>query len=385
MNSARIAGFEGIRAYAVSLVFLVHFFVQYFNGHTSATRIDFDAHDVTRPATATEAIAHYFWASHYGVDLFFLLSGFLIYKIISRKDFSYLRFLRDRFTRLYPAFLLAVVVHLIYMAKFWHQTFDWSTIASNVFLLHGISEWGIQAIIIPTWSLTYEWLFYLVFPGVLLLRKARSRISCWHLGIFALLLLAFVVLVGSHYVRFFMFLLGATLACLSGESLRKIALRLPDWLVITVYMVGNLIFVADQTWYRFIPVYLFTSAALVIKIAYGDGVLHRAFCWQPLRHIGNVSYSFYLFHGLAIIVVCDHIGPHIGGLPDIARLLVLLIGSFALSSLAAMVSYELLEKPYFERKRRTEPFKVSPHAGESKGIASTEIVRSRAHTIQEPG
>jgi exopolysaccharide production protein ExoZ len=356
MRQERIPGLDGIRAYAVALVFLVHFLTHYFNGVTGPERIDFDGQRIVASASLVETLARYFWASHYGVDLFFLLSGFLIFRIVSSRDFSYLGFLGGRFRRLYPALLVAFALYLLYMTRFWAKTFEPATIVANLLLLHGVWELQIQPIIVPTWSLTYEWLFYLAFPAVLLLPRARSRISSWHLALCGLLVLASLAPVGPHYMRLLMFILGAVLAAgASTQFIRKFAEMAPDAAVILVYVAANLLFVADQNWYRFIPVYLLTSAALVIKIVYGNGFLHKLFRLGPLCRLGNISYSFYLFHGLAIVAFCDHVGPHLKALPEAARFIALFAGAFALSVVAASLSYALLERPYFTRKGAKRP------------------------------
>lgn len=356
MTQQRIAGLDGIRAYAVGLVFLVHFLAHYFNGTTGPLRIDFDTPRAADSTGLVETLARYFWASHYGVDLFFLLSGFLVFRIVSGPGFSYLTFLRGRFLRLYPAFLAAVVLHLLYMAWFWGKTFEPATIGANLLLLHGVWELGIEPIIVPTWSLTYEWLFYLVFPAVLLLRKAGSRISGWRLALCAALLLAALAPVGPHYMRLLMFILGAALASAgSAAVVRKFVVHVPDAAVALLYVAANILFVLDQNWYRFIPVYFVTSGVLVAKIVYGRGFLHRVFCLGPLSRLGNISYSFYLFHGLVIVAFCDHVGPHLKEFPEPVRFIALIAGSFAFSLLAARLSYALLEKPYFTRKRTPQP------------------------------
>jgi peptidoglycan/LPS O-acetylase OafA/YrhL/cellulose synthase/poly-beta-1,6-N-acetylglucosamine synthase-like glycosyltransferase len=348
MTERRILPLDGIRAYAISLVFLVHFLSHYYNGATSGTRIDFDAYSGGQ--TLSTVIAHYFWASHYGVDLFFLLSGFLIVRIISRPDFAYVQFLRNRLLRLYPAFLLALAVHLAYMAAFWNKSFDGTTIAANVVLLHGLWELKIQPIIVPTWSLTYEWMFYLAFPAVVLLTGVRNRVALWHLALCAFLVLACAAPVGPHYMRMLMFLVGGAFALKADDAMRKLAARVPDIVIVLVYAFANVVFVRNQNWYQFIPIYLVTSGALVVKAVYGDGFLNKIFCWPVLRRIGAMSYSFYLFHGLAIVMFCDWIGPYLRQGPDTARLPVLLIGSFALGLLMAGLSYWALERPYFLRK-----------------------------------
>jgi peptidoglycan/LPS O-acetylase OafA/YrhL len=346
----RVIGMDGLRAYAISLVFLVHFLAQYFNGAGGTKRIDFDAFQSSRADSAIDLIAHYFWASHYGVDLFFLLSGFLIFRLISRQSFNYPTFLRDRFLRLYPAFVVALAIYCLYTAYFWSRTHDWQTVAANLLMLQGVWELGIQPIIVPTWSLTFEWMFYLVFPLILLLPMARKKLSLGHLAFMGALVTVLIVPIGPHYIRLLMFLAGASLASLSPNIIRAHLQRVPDGVVVALYVLANLLFVAQQDYYRFIPVYLVTSFLLVAKVAYGDGLLQRVFRWEVLERLGKVSYSFYLFHGLVIIIFCNHLGPLLQELPEIVRFLVLISCSFACSAALASVSYRLIERPYFERR-----------------------------------
>jgi peptidoglycan/LPS O-acetylase OafA/YrhL len=350
----RIAAMDGLRAYAISLVFLVHFLSQYFNGTTSPRRIDFDAFQPTRADSIIDSIAHYFWASHYGVDLFFLLSGFLIYCVIVRPAFSYPAFLRNRLVRLYPAFVVALAVYCVYIAYSWNQTYDWLTVAANMLMLQGIWELGIKPIIVPTWSLTFEWLFYLVFPIVLLLPKARAKVSLHHIVLMGVAIAVTIVPIGPHYIRFLMFVAGAALASTSAATVRAQLQSIPDLIVLGVYVLANLLFVQQQDYYRFIPIFLVTSLLLVAKIIHGDGILHRMFSLEPLRRLGRVSYSFDLFHGLVIIIVCDHVTPFLHGLPEAVTFVLLLGCSFACSVAVASVAYRVLEQPYFQR-RHTRP------------------------------
>jgi peptidoglycan/LPS O-acetylase OafA/YrhL len=93
-----------------------------------------------------------------------------------------------------------------------------------------------------------------------------------------------------------------------------------------------------------------TSLLLAAKVIHGDGVLRRMFALEALRRLGRVSYSFYLFHGLVIIIVCDHVAPLLRPLPESVTFVLLLGCSFACSVAVASLSYRLLEQPYFERR-----------------------------------
>jgi len=348
VEGARIGGLDGLRAYAITLVFLVHFLAQYFNGVTGAKRIDFDAFEWTRAASVVDAAAYYFWASHYGVDLFFLLSGFLIFRLVSRPDFSYLSFLGHRFMRLYPAFAVALLIYCIYVGRFWNLHYDWTTILANMLMLQGVWELGIKPIIVPTWSLTFEWLFYLTFPALILCAGLRRKVSMLHLALIAAALTLTIVPIGPHYIRFLMFVAGAALAAMPSTTVKNLIQQIPDIGVVLVFVLANLLFVDQQNYYRFIPVFMLTSFLLVAKVVYGAGLLHRLFTFAPLCRLGKVSFSFYLLHGLMIIVVCDHLAPLLRGLPEAARFVTLLIAAFGASTAVASFSYRLLEQPYFE-------------------------------------
>jgi peptidoglycan/LPS O-acetylase OafA/YrhL/cellulose synthase/poly-beta-1,6-N-acetylglucosamine synthase-like glycosyltransferase len=354
-GDARVLGMDGIRAYAITLVFLVHFLAQYFNGHAGSTHIDFDTFRWDRATSFVDLAAYYFWASHYGVDLFFFLSGFLIFRMLFRPGFTYRTFLLNRLLRLYPAFVVALSIYCLYVGFFWNKHYDLPTILSNFLMLQGIWELGITPIIVPTWSLTFEWLFYLAFPAILLLPRIRGELSLWHLALIGLAVLLTVAPLGPHYIRFLMFLGGAALARMRPATVRSGMNGVSDAAVVVAYALGNLVFVDQQNYYRFIPLYLVTSFALVAKAVYGEGFLHKIFCVPALVNLGKVSYSFYLFHGLVVIVVCDHLALLLRGLPGALRFFVVLACAFTCSVAVAWLCHRLLEVPYFARKHLSLP------------------------------
>lgn len=111
-----------------------------------------------------------------GVDLFFLLSGFILSYNYARpgamsQPRDYLRFLGLRIARIYPVHLFALValVPLVIASTAIHGKWpEWAglgTFVANLFLVNGWSFPVIASWNAPAWSVSAEWLAYLAFPG----------------------------------------------------------------------------------------------------------------------------------------------------------------------------------------------------------------------------
>lgn len=144
---------NGLRAWAVMAVVLYHFGVPGFQG------------------------------GFVGVDIFFVISGFLmtgiIVKGISRASFSFIGFYLARAKRIIPA-LLAVCITLLMLGWFFLPSTDYKTLASHsvysLFFLSNIEYWlsagyfdaeSHEKWLLHTWSLSVEWQFYMLLPLIL--------------------------------------------------------------------------------------------------------------------------------------------------------------------------------------------------------------------------
>ena len=129
---------------------------------------------------------------NYGVDVFFVLSGFLIASIIFKEidasaDIHFVRFYMRRILRLSPALIVLAILsystNLYYHGNLWYNVFY----VSNFFPILDIS--------IPwTWSLAIEEQFYLLFPLVALLVKKRKLAIFIGLFLFAIGIRLYIVL-----------------------------------------------------------------------------------------------------------------------------------------------------------------------------------------------
>lgn len=138
-----------------------------------------------------------------GVDLFFILSGFIIsYNYANRfATFSwqnYRRFLWARLSRLYPVhlFTLALLAGWILLAK----TIDMRVVGparytdglliANILMVHGWSLPIVKSWNIPSWSISVEWAAYLLFPGFLAMALAAERAKAHMLALLTVFLIA---------------------------------------------------------------------------------------------------------------------------------------------------------------------------------------------------
>lgn len=292
---------EGVRGLSVTLVFFVHYIGL--------------AGPWLREGTTTSRVGAVLWgAGHQGVSLFFVLSGFLIYGALVRKAQPYLKFMRRRVQRLYPTFLavFALYLALSYLIPS-HSRIPAQPAAAagyllaNVLMLPGI--FAIEPIITVAWSLSYEMFFYLTVPLIIawlgmrgVSRRARAVIG---LGIAAVILVASFQAWPVGKLYFLFFIAGALLfeacgAVTEGAGwARSTILRDVGIAVVTVAGLAAVGLVVIQ---RAGATVIMSAVFFTLCFAtfQGEGLLNRIFSWAPLRWLGNMSYSYYLVHGLTL-------------------------------------------------------------------------------------
>jgi len=235
-ESQRFTAMEGLRAYAAFLIFLVHYFDVY---GRNALGVDLNTIRFGEEQEVVTSIAFYLFASHYGVDIFFFLSGFLIYRIIKNHHFSYVNFVTSRLLRVYPTFLMSFLVWAYIRIMLQGYPFELPQFVGNLFFLNAVPILNVQPYNTVTWSLFYEFVFYLAFPALLLLRTRAGRSGPWHVLGFGMLFMLAVLNVGPFFIRFLMFFGGALMACLRREQLVALALRMPDSGVLVGYLAST--------------------------------------------------------------------------------------------------------------------------------------------------
>lgn len=308
-----------------------------------------------------------------GVDIFFVVSGFLITTIISREmdehTFRIIEFYHRRVVRILPALSVLLAGVLLFGAAsllpIELQHLSNSAVAALTFLSNiyfwndadyfaGASE---SKPLLHTWSLGVEEQFYLFYPILLLVLKkfAPQRSIRWILlALTGTSFLLSVILTSRAPTTAFYLLptrawelgIGALVAM---QVVPPLSLRARNFAsLIGLALILLSVAFTRPGWGFPAPMALPPCLGAALLIAYGQHApTARLLELGPIRWIGAVSYSLYLWHWPIITFYRLHFGMHLD-LPATALLV-------ALSVLAAALSYYWVEQPFLRRFRSCAP------------------------------
>ena len=333
----------GLRGVAAIWVMLYHFF----------------DHPGAAPTTPIPIIGR----GYLGVDIFFLLSGYILarsYAHVFRSSISwseYRDFLLKRFARIYPAY---IVFTLLMFAKYEYNfsgvrpDFHTSDFLADIFM---VQAWGFgfTSLVGHTWSLSTEMFAYLIFPVLAYLAVYSRPVLASCLFAMALCCLAFTVMSGLGVNGPLDVVDSASivplLRCLAGFSIGLLAYRLSGRAGIQASLSSSAAFVAvlvasliavsadisDLAVFA-----LFTL--LVPMLAYQSRAARILFANRPIYHFGVISYSVYIVHPLFVIVGA-RLEPIAGRFLGRAGPSAAFITAIALTWLSSWLLYRLVEEP----------------------------------------
>ena len=362
VDRERLPQLDGIRAFAVITVLLYHFGVSWVNGGLL------------------------------GVDVFFVLSGFLITALLCNEStrtgtIALARFWGRRARRLLPALFVLLIGVALY-AHFYAGFVNVSRIRGDALsTLAYVANWrfifsnqgyfantGAPSPLLHTWSLAVEEQYYLIWPLVALvvLRWRGARGMAWVAGIGALAsatLMAVMHHAGVSVDRLYYGTDTRAQALLVGSFLGALA-SLRSWHVVSerwaatrqgrvagvalgVAGAGYLLWAwhsyagTDSFLYSggFLLVALAAGAVITQVVSWPDSLLSRFLSLGALTFIGRISYGLYLYHWpLFLVINNEHTG--LSGFE-------LLVARFGATFAVSVTSYYLLEQPI--RTRRLLP------------------------------
>lgn len=314
-----------------------------------------------------------------GVDIFFVISGYLMTDILVRSNnnavFDELRlFYTNRVRRILPALLVLVVFTVILffnyllhadMLMLLRSSFSSYLFFSNYYygLQHGYFSANTELNpLLHTWSLSIEWQFYLIYP--LLITGAKKNGISLKGGLLFLLAVSFAYSVSitrddwsvsyfDSFSRVWEFLIGAFFIIFKDFIKRYAFDFLWLNLVFICVFLYSIFYINVQTfpgWQAVIPV----SFAGFVLLQKKNSLLVKILSTSHFQYIGNISYSLYLWHWVIYVYLLEYTGSENGltiNLKIIGLLLSLLIGHFSHKLIETPVrknpNYWTLEKIFF--------------------------------------
>jgi len=302
MRKVELAPLTGIRFYAALLVYLYHVLIIPGMEALAGGRWIFNAGDV-------------------GVSFFFVLSGFILtynYADVFRNGLSlanYRRFVWDRFTKIYPVHLAALLMVLPLAILSPNLPLDRRALPFHLLLLQCFWPSATPAFYahlnVPSWSISCEWFFYLLAPMAMFFAMGNRRF--W---VPVLVVVAYAC--GGWFLwaeqtdsdrlyfvswfapsRFVEFLVGVFLGRLFLTAPRVKVTTAAGFAQATgiALIVAGAMYRPHAGW-PFLGGLLYVpgSALLLLGLAYGRGffVNHLSQLW--LTRLGTASFSFYLIH-----------------------------------------------------------------------------------------
>ncbi|BDI30444.1 acyltransferase [Capsulimonas corticalis] len=340
-----------------------------------------------------------------GVDLFFVLSGFLVGGLLFKECLStgrldVRRFFVRRIFKIWPSYYL----FLIYLAVRMHFTSDEERAGTSRSLIPNLLHY--QNYIVPfrghTWSLAVEEHFYLILPLLLVFLTSRAkdaekslRVFPWIVGAVAVICLGLRYLTSFHtpwaqvthyfptHLRIDSLFFGAALAYVY-HARPEILARVMRYRTLLFFVGLALVFPAALFPIRtkimsvggFTALFLGYGCILlaVIHTAIGEGPAGRFLGSRLARgvaFIGVYSYPIYLWHIDAMTLPLKSLARHgfLGGLPGSLRWLVFMTVYIAGATLVGVIMGRLVEKPALKLRDRLFPSRIDPlvSAGDSRG------------------
>jgi len=305
-------------------------------------------------------LSGYFPGGFIGVDVFFVLSGYLITRILSEEyansgDIKLLHFYGRRVLRLMPALWTMLAVYIMLFG------FDGPNRTAVINAFFYITNIYPSPPLTHTWSLGIEEQFYFLWP-LMLFALLRNNQPVWKFILATIITVVtwrIILLINfghefqNHIYHGFdtrsdQLMIGCLLAFMPMEILQATALR---FVPIPIIILAGLLVIADyqSLWYLSFGISLtgLCAAWLIVAATAGGGSMFcRVLRWGPINYCGRISYGIYLWHYVIIAVLWTL--PHMNSI----RVTIL---TFVLTLLVASASYFMIEKPAMKLRRYLRP------------------------------
>ena len=264
-----------------------------------------------------------------GVDVFFVISGYLIigqiWKLICDRNFKFVDFYANRFKRLFPPLFVVLVASSI-LAYYLMLPMEYKNYTemlkasllyySNIWFYFQSDYFSNDLKLSPllhTWSLSVEEQFYFIFPIILVLLSTIFKRRIMVLA--SLILIGLVSLFAGHFLlysdaafsffspftRFWQFIIGGMVAVLPQPNISNRASFQVTTLSLGVIIVSLFIYNEDTPFPGLFAVPVTLATAAIIACHCKSKFITYLTANKAILYIGNISYSLYLWHWPIIV------------------------------------------------------------------------------------
>lgn len=298
-------------------------------------------------------ISNIFLKANVGVSYFFILSGFIMIVAYHKKDkIEYFEYYKNRFARIYPLYVLGLLLYLI-------TRYSNFSVYKGFLYLFGFQSWipG-EAMILnfPGWSISVEFLFYLIFPLLYNHFYSKGNKSIWMISVaiwvftqvFSSLYAESSYYKGPHtesheLLHYFPlmhineFLVGNLAGLFFVKNTKQNNYDVP--IVLLFILVLLLLIFVPLFYHNGLMALLFIP--LIILISRNNGMLTKLFSLKPLEYLGEASYAVYITH-IPVLYILREILKWKNYNLDIDHIFWIYIVVLIMSS---VLFYQFIEKP----------------------------------------
>jgi len=342
--------------------------IQYLRGIAALLIVWLHATDMTAVASK-----NFMSFGHFGVDIFFVISGFIMWTTSAHQTRTPVGFWLQRIVRVVPlywTFIFLFIAGLLAVpeAVFNNRTIDPLYVLKSLFFVPAIDPLigAIIPIYAPGWTLNYEMFFYFVFGLSLLVPNLKLRAAAVIIGFAALVSIGYladfqnVVLATYTHPVLLEFVAGLCLAC-NIKRFERAPLSIAALFsaaAVGLFAIGEMVSPAACSFYSGAGATLLVAAGLVVeRIARGrvSGVA---------KFIGDASYSIYLAHPFAQRAFYLVAGQVVGTAVILDWYRTYIVGALIVGTIGGCLSYILIERPLLRlsRRRRSEIDRRGPAA-----------------------
>lgn len=294
-----------------------------------------------------------------GVDVFFVISGFLMTSIIFRgmeeNNFSIIKFYIARANRIIPALALLCIVLLIwgwyYLTPSDYKILGKHSISSVSFLSNFVyfMESGYfdadshKKWLLHTWSLSVEWQFYIIYPLVLIVLRKFMSLNALKVAVALATVFGFVFSAWATYqypsASYYLFPTRAWEMTMGGVAylypltMSDTRKKAAEWLGIALIVGSYALISAENLWPGYLAIFPVLGSFLIIQAQRNDSIITGNIVFQKL---GSWSYSIYLWHWPIVVAIYYF---------ELTEIYVYL--GLALSILLGFLSYKYIERSKF--------------------------------------